>query len=149
MRIGVRARCQRQGIGRKLLEYLFEHYPAHLSLDVSTDNAKAIGFYHRMGLKIEKKYITEEEKVEFATFTTPEDFKYVPRPPTVPQESMAIQTEMKPCEIEETKNADLQLKTQAQSAAAASQSIEEDVRSLTLAEQPASLKSAAKISNNG
>ena len=77
MRIGVRARCQRQGIGRKLLEYLFEQYPAHLSLDVSTDNDKAVNFYHRVGLKIERLYITEEEKVEFACFTTPEDFVYV------------------------------------------------------------------------
>ena len=77
MRIGVRARCQRQGIGRKLLEYLFEHYPAHLGLDVSTDNQQAINFYHRVGLNISKKYITEEEKIEFAAFTTPEDFVYV------------------------------------------------------------------------
>jgi ribosomal protein S18 acetylase RimI-like enzyme len=53
MRIGVRARCQRQGIGRKLIEYLFEHYPASLSLDVSTDNLKAVSFYKRVGLVIE------------------------------------------------------------------------------------------------
>ena len=78
MRIGVRARCQRQGIGRKLIEYCFEHYPAHFGLDVSTDNANAINFYHRIGLQLERKYITEEEKVEFACFTTPEDFVYVP-----------------------------------------------------------------------
>ena len=77
MRIGVRARCQRQGIGRKLLEYLFNNYPAHLSLDVSTDNEKAINFYHRVGLQIERKYITDEEQIEFACFTTPKDFVYV------------------------------------------------------------------------
>ena len=84
MRIGVRARCQRKGIGRKLLEYLFREYPAHLKLDVSTDNTKAIGFYERMGLNIERTYITEEEKVEFVEFSTPEDFVYVPpvRPST-------------------------------------------------------------------
>ncbi len=79
MRIGVRARCQRQGIGRKLMEYMLANYPAHLSLDVSTDNAQAIGFYHRLGLVIDRTYITEEEKVEFAAFVTPEDFVYVPR----------------------------------------------------------------------
>ena len=81
MRIGVRARSQRQGIGRKLLEYLLREYPAFLSLDVSTDNAKAIAFYHRVGLEISKTYITEEEKVEFATFTSPEGFVYRPPPP--------------------------------------------------------------------
>ena len=78
MRIGVRARCQRQGIGRKLLEYLFQNYPAHLSLDVSTDNEKAFNFYHRMGLYIERQYVTEEENIKFATFSTPEDFVYCP-----------------------------------------------------------------------
>ena len=87
MRIGVRAKCQRKGIGRKLLEYLFREYPAHLSLDVSTDNSKAIGFYHRMGLEIKRTYLTEEEKIEFVEFGTPEDFVYVPpfRRPTFKQ----------------------------------------------------------------
>ena len=77
MRIGVKALCQGQGIGRKLMEYLFENYPAHLSLDVSTDNTKAVGFYKRVGLEIDSIYVTEESKVEFATFKTPESFKYV------------------------------------------------------------------------
>ena len=79
MRIGVRARCQRQGIGRTLMEYLLVNYSAHLSLDVSTDNEQAISFYHRLGLIIDRTYITEEEKVEFASFATPEDFVYRPR----------------------------------------------------------------------
>ncbi len=61
------------------MEYMLVNYPAHLSLDVSTDNAQAIGFYHRLGLVIDRTYITEEEKVEFAAFVTPEDFVYVPR----------------------------------------------------------------------
>ena len=77
MRIGVKALCQGQGIGRKLMEYLFDNYPAHLSLDVSTDNTKAVGFYKRVGLEIDSIYVTEESKVEFATFKTPESFKYV------------------------------------------------------------------------
>ena len=58
MRIGVKALCQGQGIGRKLMEYLFMNYPVHLSLDVSTDNTKAVGFYKRVGLEIDNIYIT-------------------------------------------------------------------------------------------
>jgi ribosomal protein S18 acetylase RimI-like enzyme len=52
MRIGVRSKSQRQGIGRKLMDYLFEKFPTHLSLDVSTDNAKAVHFYQKVGLEI-------------------------------------------------------------------------------------------------
>ncbi len=70
MRIGVRSRCQRQGIGRKLMTYLFEKYPLHMSLDVSTDNEKAVHFYHKCGLELVEKYVSEE-KVEFAKFETP------------------------------------------------------------------------------
>ena len=72
------------------MEYMLANYPAHLSLDVSTDNAQAIGFYHRLGLVIDRTYITEEEKGEFAAFVTPEDFVYVPRVYTkvaVPQDT--------------------------------------------------------------
>jgi len=50
MRIGVRSKCQRQGIGRTLMKYLFAKYPNYLSLDVSTDNQKAVQFYQRIGL---------------------------------------------------------------------------------------------------
>lgn len=42
MRIGVRTKLQRHGIGRRLMDYLFARYPNHLSLDVSTDNLKAV-----------------------------------------------------------------------------------------------------------
>ena len=38
MRIAVRSKCQRHGIGRLLMTWLLENYPAHLELDVSTDN---------------------------------------------------------------------------------------------------------------
>ena len=62
-----------------MMEYLFLNYPAHLTLDVSTDNTNAVGFYKRVGLEITNTYVTEEQKVEFATFKTPEGFKYVPR----------------------------------------------------------------------
>ena len=78
MRIGVSAQSQRQGIGRKLMEYLFDNYPAHVSLDVSTDNVKAVNFYKRVGLEIENLYITEKESIEFACFKTPPDFVYKP-----------------------------------------------------------------------
>ena len=74
MRIGVRTRCQRGGIGRKIMNYLFEKYPQYLSLDVSADNAKAIGFYQRIGLALTKKYLSEDH-VEFCKFETPAGFK--------------------------------------------------------------------------
>ena len=44
-RIAVRIRNQGQGIGKKLVNYLFMTYPEHaLSLDVRTD-CKAVEFY--------------------------------------------------------------------------------------------------------
>ena len=55
------------------MDYLFEKYPAHLSLDVSTDNEKAVKFYHKCRLNLAETYISEE-KVEFAKFETPSDF---------------------------------------------------------------------------
>lgn len=50
MRIAVRSRCQRQGIGRVLMEFMFNNFPDSLALDVSSDNEKAISFYKRVGL---------------------------------------------------------------------------------------------------
>lgn len=76
MRIGVRSKSQRQGIGRKMMVYLFQRYPKHLSLDVSTDNDKAVQFYSRIGLGIVDTYLSEE-KVEFNKFETPQDFVYI------------------------------------------------------------------------
>lgn len=55
------------------MNYLFENYPVHLSLDVSTDNATAIRFYLRIGLEISRKYLTEDG-IEFSNFVTPQDF---------------------------------------------------------------------------
>ena len=77
MRIGVRSKCQRQGIGRKLMSYLFSKYPNHLSLDISTDNEKAVKFYKRIGLSVVETYLSEE-KVEFNKFETPSGFVYEP-----------------------------------------------------------------------
>ena len=55
------------------MSYLLDTYPTHaLSLDVSTDNAKAVSFYRKMGLKIQKLYLSPDE-VEFALFETPLD----------------------------------------------------------------------------
>jgi len=46
LRIGVRINSQRQGIGRKLMNYILGNYSEHpISLDVSTDNGKALKFY--------------------------------------------------------------------------------------------------------
>ena len=49
MRIAVRAKCQRHGIGKLLLNHLTQ-LAQKVSLDVSTDNSRAIGFYTKMGL---------------------------------------------------------------------------------------------------
>jgi ribosomal protein S18 acetylase RimI-like enzyme len=73
MRIGVRSKCQRQGIGKKLMDYLFNKYPNHLSLDVSSDNVKAVHFYHKCGLALVETYLSED-KVEFNKFETPLGF---------------------------------------------------------------------------
>ena len=129
MRIGVRARCQGQGIGRKLMAFLFETFPAHLKLDVSTDNQKAIGFYHRIGLEIERTYVSEAEQIEFVKFATPEDFVYTePARRTQPQisheiiDNNAIVTQVGDDQVEERKveeefkGQDLILKSQTASA---------------------------------
>lgn len=77
LRIGVRFKCQRQGIGKKLMTYLFENYPEHaLSLDVNAENTLAIKFYNKCGLRIQKVYHTPEpDNVEFALMETPLDSK--------------------------------------------------------------------------
>ena len=58
MRIAVRSRCQRQGIGRVLMEFMFTNFPDSLTLDVSSDNKNAINFYKRVGLDIKEIYIS-------------------------------------------------------------------------------------------
>ena len=70
MRIAVRPRCQRHGIGRKLVFFLVENYPQHLELDVSADNQRAIGFYERIGLVVAKRYFSGKPEVEFYKFET-------------------------------------------------------------------------------
>ena len=74
LRIGVRLNCQRQGIGRRLMNYMLTTYPSHaLSLDVSTDNETAVRFYQRVGLQIRDIYTSVPDEVEFALFETPLD----------------------------------------------------------------------------
>lgn len=76
LRIGVRLNCQRQGVGRKLMNYLLTNYPEHaLSLDVSTDNDKATRFYQRVGLKVASVYLSMPDEVRFALFETPLDVR--------------------------------------------------------------------------
>ena len=60
------------------MEYMFVNYPAHLGLDVSTDNTKAVNFYKRVGLLIENLYFTDKDHIEFASFKTPLGFIYKP-----------------------------------------------------------------------
>lgn len=93
MRIGVRSKCQRQGIGRQLMDYLFTKFPKHLALDVSTDNVKAVNFYQRVGLVITETYLSEE-KVEFNKFETPSTFKHVK---WVPRGAAAIEEQKGGC----------------------------------------------------
>lgn len=76
------------------MDYLFEKYPKHLSLDVSTDNVKAVNFYKRVGLDVTNTYLSED-KVEFNKFETPAGFIHVKRVYT-------IKEEVKRCAEEET-----------------------------------------------
>ena len=74
LRIGVRINNQRMGIGRRLIDYLLTNYPHHaMTLDVSTDNDKAVRFYQRVGLQIRSIYLSVPDEVEFALFETPLD----------------------------------------------------------------------------
>lgn len=60
------------------MEFLFTTYPAHLTLDVSTNNTTGCAFYSRIGLAVEKVYLSGKDEVEFATFITPPGFVYKP-----------------------------------------------------------------------
>lgn len=55
------------------MNYLFNKYPNYLSLDVSSDNSKAINFYKRIGLAVADTYLSENQ-VEFIKFETPKGF---------------------------------------------------------------------------
>lgn len=71
MRIAVRKNSQGQGIGKKMVNYIFLTYRDHaLSLDVSTDNVNAIEFYKRVGLQVKQIYLSDPDKVEFAAMET-------------------------------------------------------------------------------
>ena len=50
---------------------------------MSTDNEKAVAFYHKIGLHVTRKYLSGEKQVEFACFET----KTEPTPSTTTKES--------------------------------------------------------------
>lgn len=54
---------------------MLKKYPKYLSLDVSTDNEKAVHFYERIGLDKCETYLSDD-KVEFAKFETPQDYNF-------------------------------------------------------------------------
>ncbi|TNV76015.1 hypothetical protein FGO68_gene11097 [Halteria grandinella] len=71
MRIGVRTKCQRQGIGRKLMAFLLEKYSKGvMSLDVNAENEKAIRFYRGLGLTECETYRVMDKQA-FIKFQTP------------------------------------------------------------------------------
>ena len=70
MRIAVRAKSQRQGIGRKMIAYLLEKFPDSIALDVNVENQKAIDFYTKIGLSLSEKYKVMD-RTGFVTFETP------------------------------------------------------------------------------
>ena len=58
------------------MNFIHQNYPENaLSLDVSTDNDRAVKFYFSVGLKIQNVYHSVPDNVEFAFFETPLDTK--------------------------------------------------------------------------
>lgn len=50
-----------------MVNYLLMTYPNYaLSLDVRTDSLYAVEFYKRVGLKVQRIYMSEPDKIEFA-----------------------------------------------------------------------------------
>ena len=68
-RIGVIKTCQRKGIGRLLIKWLLDHYESKLSLEVTSDNIKAVNFYNSIGLVKTDEYFSKEG-VEFIKFSS-------------------------------------------------------------------------------
>jgi ribosomal protein S18 acetylase RimI-like enzyme len=64
----VDARCQGQGIGRALLDFMKERFPAGWSLNVLLENRKAIAIYERYGLtrgRPSLSPVSRRERLEF------------------------------------------------------------------------------------
>ena len=58
------------------MDFIFKNYPDHpMTLDVSTENSKALKFYFNCGLKIREIYLSCPDSVEFALYETPIDKK--------------------------------------------------------------------------
>ncbi|GAB4221944.1 MAG: N-acetyltransferase [Francisella sp.] len=53
--IAVSKNYQGKGIGHKLLEHLLENTNKNISLEVNTNNLKAISLYKKLGFKIKKQ----------------------------------------------------------------------------------------------
>jgi ribosomal protein S18 acetylase RimI-like enzyme len=68
-RIGVIKTFQRKGVGRLLIQWLLDHFEQKLSLEVTSDNEKAIKFYYGIGLILTEEYTTKEG-VEFFKFSS-------------------------------------------------------------------------------
>ena len=71
MRIAVRQNCQRKGLGKLLINELKNISENKLSLEVTTDNDKAINFYIRIGL-IQTELYETQEGIEFSKFMSEE-----------------------------------------------------------------------------
>jgi len=69
MRIAVSIHFQRHGVGRLLVNNLLSKAEGRMSLEVTKDNDKAVGFYKRVGLRITEDYTTDAG-VEFYKFST-------------------------------------------------------------------------------
>ncbi|AOR25131.1 GNAT family N-acetyltransferase [Clostridium taeniosporum] len=55
----IRKNYQREGIGKKLLEYCESKYP-YITLDVFVKNKNALNFYYKNNFKVLRKHINEE-----------------------------------------------------------------------------------------
>lgn len=53
-----------------LVNWLLDHFENKLSLEVTSDNDKAVNFYYGIGLLLTDQYITKDG-VEFFKFTSP------------------------------------------------------------------------------
>ena len=75
---------------------------------MSTDNTKAMFFYERLGLQIDRLYVTEDKNVEFATYRTPERFFYQPPSQKLniveEEKNISVLSKKNKCIINETKD---------------------------------------------
>ena len=99
MRICVRTRCQRQGIGRRVMEYLMSLHET-LALDVAADNETAVRFYRRIGMREEADYVSEEGVRFFKFVVAKAEFKWAPA--AAQREEKKEEVEAEPAETAKT-----------------------------------------------